>query len=607
MMMRSRWLHFLFIVLPYSAAAQITINVDASNVTGSITPLWGDHYEMHLLTGAGGNPSVVGPHLQFINDPGFDAEMALLKPRFIRVSTARFDDPGSADHYSTDTTVLKNLWTEFYHGPNSMNGANNLGNYDFSYVDSLIDVVHAMGAEPFLDMASMPFTLASVDTPAYYPCIYWNPPCHLLGWDNGIRQAPPTDPLVYSRVFYQLVKHLYVTRNVKWFEVWNEPDQFPGLTPFWDGTAAQLHAMMAALADEIGDDPALSPHVKLGCCSFAMQSFLNLFPVQFLSIARDSSTRMDFISVHPYSTDAFGGYDSTKASIAQGWKNTFFPNSDLINAEWGVLNPAFGAAGWNSLDYGLDRIRGIIEMNDRGFVMAHAASMTDNDTTAATCCLGMFYSKPTFAPKPAAFAYMAMNRMLNATDRIACAINAPHLALGGRTTNGDTVYVVLPAPDPGPDTGTVELNISGLPWTEGHVDRYELTMTSYDNDEVLTLVGSGTISSGSYTGSVEYTSDQGDGRLMLWEFVRDNVDGLTERERAPIQVVPNPARNVLRLVADGSRTITDWRILTLQGSSTGLFGDSAERIDVGELAAGTYLIEASCADGNVMRAVWMKQ
>jgi len=72
-------------------------------------------------------------------------------------------------------------------------------------------------------------------------------------------------------------------------------------------------------------------------------------------------------------------------------------------------------------------------------------------------------------------------------------------------------------------------------------------------------------------------------------------------------VVPNPARNVLRLVADGSRTITDWRILTLQGSSTGLFGDSAERIDVGELAAGTYLIEASCADGNVMRAVWMKQ
>lgn len=607
MLMRLRLFPILLIVLPFSAGAQITISVDASNVTGTITPLWGDHYEMHLITGAGGNPSVVGPHTQFIDDPDLTNEMARLKPRFIRVSTARFDDPYSADYYSTDTTVLKNLWTEFYRGPGTMAGANELGNYDFSYVDSLIDVVHALGAEPFLDMASMPFTLASVDTPVYFPCVYWDPPCHLFGWDNGIRQAPPTDPSVYGRVFYQLVKHLYVTRDVKWFEVWNEPDQFPGFTPFWDGTPAQLHAMMAALAGEIEDDPTLSSHIKLGCCSFAMQSFLNLFPVQFLSIARDSSTRMDFISVHPYSNDAFGGYDTTKAGFAQGWRNTFFPNADLINAEWGVLDPSFGSAGWNSLDYGLDRIKGIIEMNDRGFVMAHAASMTDNDTTAATCCLGMFYSKPTFAPKPAAFAYMAMNRMLTATDRVACTANAPYLALAGRVPGGDTAYVVLPAADPGSGTGTVGLNVSSLPWMHGHVDRYELTMTSYDNNEPLTLAGTGTITSGSYEETVEYPSDQGNGRLMLWEFVRDDAGGISERARAPIRVVPNPALNVLRLVADGSIAIKHWRILTMQGSFTGRSGKNTEHIDVGGLAPGAYLLEATGSDGSVMRAVWVKQ
>jgi hypothetical protein len=94
---------------------------------------------------------------------------------------------------------------------------------------------------------------------------------------------------------------------------------------------------------------------------------------------------------------------------------------------------------------------------------------------------------------------------------------------------------------------------------------------------------------------------------MLWEFVRDNADGLAERERTPVRVVPNPARNVLRLVADGSRTITDWRILTMQGSFTGHSGKGAEGIDVGELAVGTYLIEASGADGSVLRAVWVKQ
>lgn len=607
MIHRSRCLHILLFVLPFSAVAQINISVNASNVTGTITPLWGDQYEMQLIFGAGGNPSLVGPHVQFIDDPDFANEMARLKPRFVRVSTARFDDPHSADYYSTDTTVLKNLWTEFYRGPNTMAGANQPSNYDFSYVDSLTDVVHAMGAEPFLDMASMPFTLASVDTPAYFPCVYWDPPCHLLSWDNGIRQAPPSDPLVYGRVFYQLMKHLYVTRNVKWFEVWNEPDQFPGLTPFWDGTPAQLEDMMSALANEVEADPALSPHVKLGCCSFAMQSFWNLFPVQFLSIARDSSTRMDFISVHPYGDAAFGGYDSTKASIAQGWRNTFFPGADLINAEWGVLDPTFGSAGWNSLDYGLDRIRGIIDMNDRSFAMAHAASMTDNDTTAATCCLGMFYSKPRFAPKPAAFAYMAMNRMLTATDRVACTLNAPYMALAGRVPDGDTVYVVLPAPDPGAGTGSVELNVSDLPWTGGHVDRYELTMTSIENDEPLTWAGTGTITDGSHTETVEYTSDQGNGRLMLWQFVRNNADGLAERERAPVRVFPNPARNDLRVVADGSKVITHWRILTMQGSFTGLSGKGAERLDVGELAVGTYLIEAFGADGNVLRAVWVKQ
>lgn len=185
--------------------AQINVSVDASSVTGTVVPLWGDHYDVQLLFGAGDNPSVAGPHVQYIDDPAFASEMARLKPRFVRVSTARFDDPHSADYYSTDTTVLKNLWTEFYHGPNTMAGANDPSQYDFSYVDSLIDVVHAMGAEPFLDMASMPFTLASVDTPAYFPCVYWDPPCHLFGWDNGIRQAPPADPLVYGRVFYHLV------------------------------------------------------------------------------------------------------------------------------------------------------------------------------------------------------------------------------------------------------------------------------------------------------------------------------------------------------------------------------------------------------------------
>lgn len=365
--------------------------------------------------------------------------------------------------------------------------------------------------------------------------------------------------------------------------------------------------MMSALANEVGADLDLSPNVRLGCCSFAMQSFLNLFAIQFLSIARDSSTRMDFISVHPYSTADFGGYDSTKAAMAKGWRDDFFPDADLINAEWGILDPAFGSAGWNSLDYGLGRIKGIIDMNDRGFVMAHAASMTDNDTTAATCCLGMFYSKPTFAPKPAAFAYMAMNRMLNATDRLACIVDTPYMALAARTPDADTLYIALPATNPSTGTDTVNLSLTGLPWTNGQVKRYELTMSSYENGEVLALAGTGTISSGNYAETVEFQSDQGNGRLLLWEIVQDNSDGVAETAHRHIQVVPNPARDVLRVVSDGSVRITHWRIMTMQGSFTGNAGTNASHIGVGGLAAGPYVIEVHSADGRVLRSVWVKQ
>jgi len=591
--------------LPVSLAAQINISVDASSVTGTIVPLWGDHYDVQLLFGAGGNPSVSGPHAQYIDDPAFGSEMTRLKPRFVRVSTARFDDPHSADSYSTDTTVLKDLWTEFYRGPNTMAGANDPDQYDFSYVDSLIDVVHAMGAEPFLDMASMPFTLASVDTPAYFPCLYWDPPCHLLGWDNGIRQAPPVDPLVYGRVFYQLVKHLYTTRGVTWFEVWNEPDQFPGFTPFWDGTPAELENMMSALADEVEADPDLSPYVKLGCCSFAMQSFLNLFAIQFLSMARDSSTRMDFISVHPYANGS-GGYDSTKAAMAKGWRDEFFPNADLINAEWGILDPAFGSAGWNSLDYGLDRIKAIIDMNDRGYVMAHAASMTDNDTTSATCCLGMFYSKPTFAPKPAAFAYMAMNRLLGSTDRLACSVDTPYMALAARTPDADTVYIVLPAPDPSPNNGTISINVNNLPWGTGTATRHELTMSTYLANVVLAPAATVPINNGTFAETMSYASDDGNGRLVLWELVQNDGASIHEQARNAPHFVPNPGRDGFRIsLADGLLPVLV-RMWDAQGALARTV-QSGGWVDTGGLASGLYHVEAVDHAGRTVQGRWVKE
>lgn len=69
-----------------------------------------------------------GPHTLYIDDPGFLPDMAQLKPRSIRISTGRYDDPGTAADYSTDTAVLRNLPSEFYRGPNTLAGADDPAN-----------------------------------------------------------------------------------------------------------------------------------------------------------------------------------------------------------------------------------------------------------------------------------------------------------------------------------------------------------------------------------------------------------------------------------------------------------------------------------------------
>ncbi len=587
-----------------SAQVNIIVNVDASTVTGTINPLWGDHYELHLLSGAGGNPSVDGPKAPFIDDPGFPAEMVRLRPRSVRISTGRYDDPGTADDYSTDTTVLRNLPTEFYRGPNTMAGADDPANYDFSYVDQLVDVVLSMGAEPYLEMAAMPFRLSAVDTPAYFPCVYWTPPCHLFSWDNAIRTAPPADPAVYGRVFYHLVKHLHDTRGVRWFEVWNEPDQFPGLTPFWDGDAPQLHAMLAALTAEVNADPALSSNVEIGCCSFAMQSFLNLFAIQFLSLVQQNNTRLDFLSVHPYSSEPMGGYDSARTTIAEGWRDTYVPGTPLVNAEWGVLNPGFGSAGWNSLDYGLERTRALIEMQDRDYLFAHAASMTDNDTIGPTCCLGMFYSKPTFAAKPAAFAYMALNRLNDTPQRLACTANAPHLALAAQSITGDTLLIALPAPDPAPGNGTVSLAVNDLPWPTGTARRLELTMTGFAMDSVLLSGATHMITNGTFTDTLTYASDAGNGRLILWELVRNGPSGTGSSLQGTNSLVLTGDGSTLHVELRDGQSPVRVRLLNLAGGVMRSNGPGG-MVPIAGIAHGAYLIEAEAPDGALLRQRWI--
>ena len=107
---------------------------------------------------------------------------------------------------------------------------------------------------------------------------------------------------------YQLIKHCYNSFGVKYFEHWNEPDQQwanPIMVKFfWKGDEYQLYDSYAAIANEVSADANLATKVKLGGCSFAFYSILNLIPTRFLQLVKNNATKFDFLSFHPYYLDS---------------------------------------------------------------------------------------------------------------------------------------------------------------------------------------------------------------------------------------------------------------------------------------------------------------
>lgn len=525
------------------AQETITIHVDPSTTVGTLPPIWRDHYENHLLHGYGGNPSLLGPHTSFITDPNFTSEMKKLKPRFIRVSIGRADNPPDTSYYSSNTTILKNLPYEFYKGGNNLTDANNLSNYNFSYIDSMIMLVQSIGAEPFLTLDYMPFTLSSDTIPNYQPlmALIYN-----FGYDNTIRNAPPSNDAVYGRVMYHLIKHCYHSYGVRYFEHWNEPDQ-QWLNPFmikffWTGDEYQLYNAYAAIAKEVSADTNLASKVKLGGCSFAFYSFLNLIPIRFLELVQTNATKFDFLSFHPYSDTQFkGGYDSTKVALAQSWRDMYVPTAELINGEWGRIDQ--NSDTWGDLDYGLHKIEHTIDMLDRNVSMSFEVCLFDQETaTDNYTYLGMYRVGP-IVPKPAAYVYYNMNKMNDAVNRIPLTVNPGMYALAGITEAADKIVIAFPAPNPLSGNNTVHLNLSSLPWGTGtfYVNRFELTEQSYELGEINNLTQASVQSGGTFSDTLVYPSVNNSGRLIIWELSNNPLSSVKPAsEMTRFKIYPNP-------------------------------------------------------------------
>jgi hypothetical protein len=542
---------FILLSLPFQfgllhSQTTINLNVNAASTVGTMPPIWRDHFESHLMHGYGGWPVLTGPHTSFVSDPNFIPEMNKLKPRYIRISIGRAENPPNTDYYSPYTHVLKNLPYEFYKGGNNLTDANNLSNYDFSFIDSSISLVQSIGAEPFLTMDYMPFNLSS-DTIPDYRAVVGLPMYYYLAYDNTIRNSPPSNNPVYGRVMYQLIKHCYNVHGVKYFEHWNEPDHYFLLAIaflFWQGNQYDLYDAYEAIANEVSADISLDTNVKLGGCSFALYSIGDSVPLHFLRSVQNNATKFDFLSFHPYSDTQFkGGYDSAKVSRVEGWRNTYVPSAELINAEWGRIDNDSATNG--DLDYGLHKVEHIIDMLDRNVSMSFEAHLFDQDISSSNSDLWGMYRVGPIVPKPQAYVFYNMNRMNDALNRLPLTVNAGMYGLAGITDVGDKIVIAFPAPKPVSGNNAIHLNVSNLPWGTGtfNVDRFELTEQSYLNGMVDNLTQSSTQSGGSFSDTITYPSTNNSGRLIVWEL--SPIVSVPELETGSpgFVIYPNPTQD----------------------------------------------------------------
>jgi len=253
-----------------SAMGSIAISVDVSKPIGVFNPLCRDFAQ----GGESADPEYLKPLIR---------PMRALKPRLIR-----FDHV--MNHFAKASVKDGRVTV------------------DFSALDTQLDIIRAMGAQPLM-------------------CIAFNPA--ILGETT----SPPNDLKVWEDLVYRLVKHVNGERKlgVEYWEIWNEPN----LNVFWKGSLAQFLELYRVTEKAVlGADPS----VKFGGAGF--YSLPADWARAMMEHAKTNKLRMDFISWHDYSGGgrAIGG----DVANARAWMKQLGLNSEIIIDEWNhdaKLNP----------------------------------------------------------------------------------------------------------------------------------------------------------------------------------------------------------------------------------------------------------------------------
>ena len=297
------------------AAAEVTVRVDAGNVTRSLPRPWqhmiGSEHLSYMLSGdtSGGRP--IGPELtQALRTMRED-----LGVRTVRAHAILDDTLG----------VYREVDGEPVH--------------DFTIVDQVYDEIMSFGMRPIVELSFMPRDLATDTSKTVF--------------EYGAIVSPPKDYDRWGDLIQALVAHVvdrYGLEEVRdnWaFEVWNEAN----LEVFWSGTPEEFLRLYDVTAAAV---KSVDPSLLVGGPSSAANGWVE----ELLTHVDKSGAALDFISTHTYGNAPL----DWRAALARHGRE----GTPIWWTEWGPTPTHFhgigdGAFGATFLLHGMKSAAGRME------------------------------------------------------------------------------------------------------------------------------------------------------------------------------------------------------------------------------------------------------
>ncbi len=350
----------------------------------------------------------------------------------------------------------------------------------------LHDVGGGMGAGRFVDIPNVfPDFNADPDDPASYDFTWTDPlitslvkagvePYYRLGvtienevWRKAYRVNPPEDPLKWAKICAGVIRHYTkgwadgFEYNMKYWEIWNEPECTNGRRVMWTGTWEQYLELYEVSSKYL---KAEFPEIKIGGYAaigfYALREqenqehntwyqeckdYIKLF-LQFMQYIKDHDCPMDFFSWHAYddpkNTALYANYVAEKL------------------AEYGYAHAEQHLNEWNCGPQNRDKA--CHAAATAAFIISMQNSPVDvgmfYDARCGTSIFGGLFNPMTLQPLKAYWAFPAFNELYRRKDQVVAESDTENLYVAAAVGDLESAVLIVNYRD---ETLELDLDLGG--------------------------------------------------------------------------------------------------------------------------------------------------